>query len=160
RSPSMAQHGAGTVSSKLDTGIAQLTQTLSTLRSSKWVLIDSVGHEPTELSSPAELPQTASAHASSEAADIPAMLQAGHDYMKNNHTGQAEIWICSDLRAKDWNAESGRWQNLRDAFQEFKQSVRFHLLAYPAPANDNVCVRVTGVERRSTGDGAALLLSV
>jgi hypothetical protein len=88
------------------------------------------------------------------------MLQAAHDYIKNNRAGQTEIWICSDLRANDWNAESGRWQSLRDSFQEFKQSVRFHLLAYPAPAAGNVAVRVTDIERRSTGTGAALLLSV
>jgi hypothetical protein len=160
RSASMMQQGAGTVSSKLDTGIAQLAQTLATLGSSRWVVIDSVSHEPTELKSPAELSQTASVQPASSAADIPAMLQAAHDYIKNNHTGQTEVWICSDLRANDWNAESGRWQSLRDAFQEFKQSVRFHLLAYSAAATANIAVRVTEVERRSTADGAALLLSV
>jgi hypothetical protein len=160
RSASMMQQGAGTVSSKLETGIAQLAQTLSTLGSSRWVVIDSVSHEPMELKSPAELVQTASARPASSAADLPAMLQAAHDYIKDNRTGQTEIWICSDLRANDWNAESGRWQTLRDGFQAFKQSVRFHLLAYPAPAAGNVAVRVTDIERHSTGDGAALLLSV
>jgi hypothetical protein len=160
RSASMAQQGAGTVSSKLDTGISQLTQTLSTLGSNHWVLVDSVSRDPVELNSIAELAQSASARPASAAADLPGMLQAAHDYIKNNRTGQTEVWICSDLRANDWNAESGRWQSLRDAFQEFKQSVRFHLLAYPAPASGNVAVRVTNVERRSTGDGAALLLSV
>ena len=49
----------------------------------------------------------------------------------NQRTGQTEIWICSDLRANDWNADSGRWETLRDAFREFPQGVRFHLLAYP-----------------------------
>ncbi len=34
--------------------------------------------------------------------------------------------------------------------------MRFHLLAYPAPAADNLAVRVTDVERRTTGDEAAL----
>ena len=59
------------------------------------------------------------------------MLQTAHDYVQNNRTGQTEIWICSDLR-NDWNADNGRWKTLRDSFQKFKQSVRFHLLAYPA----------------------------
>ena len=60
------------------------------------------------------------------------MLQAARDYIKANKAGRTEIWICSDLRENDWNADSGRWQALRDAFLEFPQGVRFHLLAYPA----------------------------
>jgi hypothetical protein len=123
-------------------------------------LIDSVSHDPIDLHVPEKLAQSISARGASATADLPGMLQAAHDYISNNHTGQTEIWICSDLRANDWNAESGRWQSLRDGFQEFKQSVRFHLLAYSAPSTANVAVRVTNVERRSTGDGAALFLSV
>ena len=69
---------------------------------------------------------------------LPAMLQAAHDYIKNNRTGETEVWICSDLRANDWNADNGRWKTLRDSFQKFKQSVRFHLLAYPAAPTANV----------------------
>ena len=59
------------------------------------------------------------------------MLQAARDYIQANKSGRTEIWICSDLRENDWNADSGRWQALRDAFLEFPQGVRFHLLAYP-----------------------------
>ena len=62
------------------------------------------------------------------------MLQAARDYIKANKAGRTEIWICSDLRENDWNADSGRWQALRDEFQEFPQGVRFHLLAYPQTA--------------------------
>ncbi len=64
------------------------------------------------------------------------------------------------MRANDWNAESGRWKALRDSFEKLKQSVRFHLLAYPATPASNVAVRVTNVERRVTGDSAALFLTV
>jgi hypothetical protein len=38
--------------------------------------------------------------------------------------------------------------------------VRFHLLAYPTPAPADVAIRVTNVERQSSGDGAALLISL
>jgi hypothetical protein len=160
RSASMTQQRTGTVTSKLETGVQQLAQTLTTLGSSRWVLIDSVNGVPTELSSPTELVHTPSAEPASAAADLPAMLQTAHDYVKDNRTGQTEIWVCSDLRANDWSAESGRWKSLRDSFQKFKQSVRFHLLAYPTAAASNVSVRVTDVERRTVGDGAAVFVSV
>ena len=33
------------------------------------------------------------------------MLQAARDYIKANKAGRTEIWICSDLRENDWNAD-------------------------------------------------------
>src|SRR5262249_38388381 len=83
-----------------------------------------------------------------------------HDYIQANTPGRTEIWICSDIRESDWNAESGRWQTLRESFLEFPQGIRFHLLAYPQPAPDNVAVRVTDVRRQPSGDAAELLLSL
>ncbi|HEY3392292.1 MAG TPA: BatA domain-containing protein [Lacipirellulaceae bacterium] len=160
RSASMTQHGVGSAQSKLENGVALVAQTLATLGSSRWVVIDSVSHEPRELQSPAELIESPGAQPSSAAADLSTLLQAAHDYIKNNRTGQTEVWICSDLRANDWNAESGRWEGIRNSFQEFKQSVRFHLIAYSAVAADNLAVRVTDVQRRSTGEDAALFLSL
>ncbi|MCI0332201.1 MAG: BatA domain-containing protein [Planctomycetes bacterium] len=160
RSPSMQQVGQGTASSKIETGVAQLVQTLNTLGSTRWVLIDSHTAEPREIDSPDSILRSPSAEAASATSALPAMLQAAHDYIKNNRTGETEVWICSDLRANDWNAQSGRWKSLRDSFQEFKQSVRFHLLAYSSPAPEDIAVRVTGVERRTTGDGAVLLISL
>jgi hypothetical protein len=160
RSPSMQQVGQGTASNKIETGVSQLVQTLNTLGSSRWVLVDSHSAEPREIDAPDAILRSPAAQAASASSDLPAMLQSTHDYVKNNRTGETEIWICSDLRANDWNAQSGRWKSLRDSFQEFKQSVRFHLLAYPTAAAEDVAVRVTGIERRASRDGAALLLSL
>jgi hypothetical protein len=160
RSASMNQHGSGNARSKLETGVALVAQTLATLGSSRWVVIDSVSREPRELQSPTELLESPAARPVSASADLPVLLQAAHDYIKNNRTGQTEVWICSDLRANDWNAESGRWEGLRSSFQEFKQSVRFHVVAYSSPAADNLAIRVTDVQRRSIGDEAALFLSL
>ena len=160
RSPSMQQTGAGTGGSKLETGLSQLSRTLATLGSARWVLIDSASNKPRELESIAELSRLPSTGPVGASADIPGMLQAARDYIKANKSGRTEIWICSDTRANDWNPESGRWQALRDAFQEFPQGVRFHLLAYPQAASRNLSVRVTDVRRRKTGDGAELLISL
>src|SRR5262249_40125271 len=96
----------------------------------------------------------------SSTADVPTMLQAAYDYVTTNRVGQTEIWICSDLRSADWNAESGRWKVLRESFQKLKQNVRIHLLAYPATSPANVTVRVTDVQRHVTDDAATLSLSV
>src|SRR4029079_6182325 len=105
------------------------------------------------LKPPRGLPATA-------AADLPLMLQSAHDYIKRERTGRTEVWICSDLRTGDWAPDSGRWRALREAFVEFPQGVRFHLLAYPQQATGNVAVRVTSARRHAARDGAELLVSV
>jgi hypothetical protein len=160
RSPSMRQQGQGTVGSKIDTGRRQLARTLNMLGSDRWLLIESTSNTPRELESPDALLSLPAAEPTSASADLPSMLQAARDYIQANKPGRTEIWICSDIRKNDWNAESGRWQTLRDSFLEFSQGIRFHLLAYPQWASGNMGVRVTDVRRQQTGDSAELLVSL
>jgi len=160
RSPSMTQRSVGGGGSKLETGRRQLVDTLKTVGSSRWVLIESSTNKPRELETIDALLATPSAEATSAASDLPAMLQAARDYIRANKSGQTEIWICSDIRENDWNADSGRWQALRDGFLEFAQGIRFHLLAYPQADPGNLSVRVANVRRQKTAEGAELLLTV
>lgn len=160
RSPSMSEHGPGTVTSKLDTGRRQLARALSTLGSTRWVLIDGATNQPRELESPDQLATLPATELTSASADLPALLQAALDYLAANKAGSTEIWICSDLRQHDWNPGSGRWRSLRDRFRELPQGVRFHLLTYPQPAPGNVAVRVTDVRREQTATEAAVLVSL
>jgi hypothetical protein len=162
RSPSMQQTeiGSGGSGSKLQSGLAQLARTLATLGSARWVVIDSTTNRPRELDGIDELPKVPSTGPSSAAADIAGMLMTARDYIKANKVGRAEIWICSDDRANDWSPDSGRWQALRDEFQQFPQGVRFHLLAYPQAAASNISVRVTDVRRLKAGDASELLVSL
>jgi len=160
RSPSMRQQGPGTTISKLDAGRHQLARTLSMLGSGRWVLVESTSNVAREIEAPDDLLKLPSAEPASTSADVPAMLEAARDYIRANRAGRTEIWICSDVRQNDWNADSVRWQALRDSFLEFPQSIRFHLLAYPDVAGGNVSIRVTNVRRQQTADGAELLVSL
>jgi len=160
RSPSMQQTGAGGGISKLETGRRQLVRTLETLGSGHWVLIESATNRPRELDNLQALLTTPSAEPTSASSDLPASLLAAREYVRANKTGRTEIWICSDLRENDWSAGSGLWQSLRDSFLEVSQGVRFHLLAYPRAAEDNLAVRITGIRRQNTAEGAELLVSL
>ena len=160
RSPSMQQRNPGAEGSKLETGRRRLVTTLDTVGSSRWVLIDGATNRPRELKSLDVLLTTPAAEATSASSDMPALLLAARDYIKKNKAGRTEVWLCSDLRANDWNAEGGRWRALRDAFLEFPQGVRLHLLAYPQAAPGNLAVRVTDARRRESADGAELLVSL
>jgi Aerotolerance regulator N-terminal len=160
RSPSMQQAGTGSGSSKLEAGRRQIVDTLRLLGQSRWVLIDGSSSKPKELESPEALLNTPDAGPSGSPADLPAMLQTARDYIEANRAGQTDVWICSDLRENDWDPDGGRWQTVRDAFLEFAQRTRFHLLAYPQPAPANMSIRVTGTKRQETGDTAELLISL
>lgn len=160
RSPSMQQSGTGANGSKLETGRRQLVQALKTLGSSRWVLIDSTTETPRELDTIDSLLNSPSTEPVSASSDLPGMLQAVRDYIRSNKSGRTEVWILSDVRENDWNAEGGRWQPLRESFLEFTQGVRFHLVAYRQPAPANISVRVTDVKRQKSGDAAELLVSL
>ena len=88
------------------------------------------------------------------------MLEQARDYIQSNKTGRTEVWICSDIRENDWNAESGRWQTIRESIFELPQAVRFHLLAYPTETKSNTSIRVTSVRRFETVNSAELLVSL
>jgi len=160
RSPSMRQQGPGTVISKLEAGRQQLARTLEMLGSGHWVLIESTSPVARDIESPQTLLKLPSTEPASTSADLPAMLETARDYIRTNRTGNTEIWICSDLRQNDWNPDSVRWQTLRDAFLEFPQSIRIHLLAYADVASGNVAIRVTNVRRVQTAHSAELLVSL
>ncbi|HXY33112.1 MAG TPA: BatA domain-containing protein [Planctomycetaceae bacterium] len=160
RSPSMQQKGIGGGDSKLATGVHQLAQTLATLKSAHWILIDSVTKKPVQLDSPEALLKSPAAEPTSAASDLPGLLEAAYEYTQANKSGRTDIWICSDLRQNDWNPRSGRWQALRESLLSLRQGVRINLLAYPEAAEGNFSVRVSDVRRVQNGPAADLVLSV
>jgi hypothetical protein len=160
RSPSMQQNGESGGGSKLDSGRRQLARTFQTLGSARWLLLESGTNTPRSFDSPDALLTMTSAEPVSASSDIPGMLLAARDVIRENKSGRTEVWICSDIRENDWNVESGRWTALREGFQELPQTVRFHLLAYPREAPANLSIRVTETRYRSTRDGGELLVSL
>ncbi len=160
RSPSMQQGGAGSDGSKLDSGRRQLARTFETLGSSRWVSIEGMANRPREFESVADLLSSTGVGPTSAPADIPGMIEAARDYIKANNPGRTEVWICSDVRRNDWDAESGRWAEVRRSLLGLPQGVRFHLLAYARTAPENLSVRVTDVHRRKAGTVEELLVSL
>ncbi|TWU43235.1 hypothetical protein Q31b_22730 [Novipirellula aureliae] len=160
RSPSMQQQVGGASLSKLEMGVGQLTETLTTLGTERLVLFDSVELTPRELTSPAELLQLPQTGPSDASADLPAMLMAAQDYIAANKLGQTEIWIVSDLRAHDWNPGDARWTSLRDSFVEYADLVRFRLLEFPHVDSDNHSVRVSDVRLDSQENASRVAMTI
>lgn len=159
RSPSMQQEGGGG-QAKLDTGKRQLLQTLGTLGSTQWVLIDSNTATAQTFGSLDALIDSPAISGSSATADIPEMLQGAVDYLTANRSGPTDLWICSDLRSADWKPDGAHWVAVRQTLQKFPQPLKIHLLAYPDDAQSNLSVRVNNVRRESTDSGEAVVLDI
>lgn len=160
RSASMEQQDLQSNQSKRSVGLSKLVNLVETLGSAtRVVLIENTETAAREIESPDalfELPETS---ATATSADIPAMLQEAAEYIAANQTGRTDVWICSDLRAHDWDSESGRWEAIRQAFGP-QQGVRFHLLSYTSPPRDNISVWVGNVKRRQADQSTELVFDV
>ena len=161
RSASMEQQNLATGESKRSSAVKKIAQGIEDMFGSrtKVVLIDSATNEPTLIENAKALTDLPAAQATDTTADLPAMMQSALDFITVNQLGRTDVWIASDLRQADWNATSGRWEALRAAFAKL-EAVRFHLIAYPQLAEDNVAVQVDRVVRRETSDRAELMLDL
>jgi hypothetical protein len=149
RSPSMGERAAA-VDSKLQAARAQLRQALGTIGSNHWVAIDSCTGQAREFPTLDALIDSRELQPSDATSSIPLMLQAAYDYIVTNQMGAADIWICSDLQAADWNADSGQWPLVRAGFESMPQRVRFSLLSYSESSIDNLSIRVTQAHCQSS----------
>lgn len=160
RSPSMATAGNSGLDTKLDTGLRHLAESLEKLGSDHWVLIDSATVKPLEIQSPNDLLASSVTDPVGSSANFPAMFRAAYEYMQSNQTGRTDVWVCSDMRSHDWEAEGGQWPAIRQSFIDLPQAVRFYLLAFPEESNENTSLRVTEVSRKESDQGASLLVSL
>ncbi|MDH3583440.1 MAG: hypothetical protein OER86_04420, partial [Phycisphaerae bacterium] len=160
RSASMEQQDLASGRSKRSTALEKVAGLIeSTGSRTQIVLIESTGAPPQVVELAEALRDLPSTAASATAADIPAMMQAALDYITANKTGRTDVWVCSDLRRNDWRPGGGRWQGVRENFSRL-EGVRFYLLTYERPAEDNVAVLVNGVHRRQVGDEAELVMDI
>ncbi|MCA9074049.1 MAG: BatA domain-containing protein [Planctomycetaceae bacterium] len=160
RSASMEQLNSTSRVSKREAALTQLTSVIeSTGSGSRLVLIDSVDNVARELDAGVSLSKSLETTATVTSADIPGMLETALEYVVANQTGRTDIWICSDIRENDWNANDGRWSSVREKFQPL-EGVKFFLLSDAARASDNVTVRVQNVQQRGAQGNRELQFDV
>lgn len=157
RSPSMQARDPATPATKLATGREQLAETLATLAPQRCLVVE--GDKLVEIP-PAALGDAPATGPVAAAADIPGMLRAAYDHIRDNAAGTAEVWICSDGRTNDWGLDDGGWAGLRDAYAKLPQQVRFQLVDFDTPPAGNVAVRVTEARLERRGEARELLVSV
>ena len=159
RSPSMQETRTGTGMTKLQSALTQLSSTLQTLGVQRVLVFDSARDKPSEFESPAAMVSDPSLVANGITSDIPGMLERVLVYIKNNRFGNANVWICSDMRESDWRSRDGRWAADRDGFIGLTQEVRFQVLDLGAASNENRSIRILSAKRVQGTQGVELSLS-
>ncbi|WP_075087984.1 BatA domain-containing protein [Verrucomicrobium spinosum] len=161
RSASMEQQNTTTGVSKRLAGLRNIARAIHDAvgTRSRLVLVDSAVGDPQSLDKAERLLDMPQTGPTDTKADIPGMLQKALDYITTNKSGRTDVWVLSDLQQGDWDAAGGRWETLRSAYAAL-QGVRFHLLAYPQIAEDDLAVRVERVTRRETSAKAELLMDL
>ncbi|MCP4190130.1 MAG: hypothetical protein GY768_05830 [Planctomycetaceae bacterium] len=160
RSASNEQQELQTARSKRSAALEKLTGLFETVSlNGQLVLIENTENRAIPIELAEQLSQLPETQATATSSDIPAMLQTALDYCRTNQTGRTDIWICSDLRAHDWNPEDGRWPALRNEFEQL-DGVRFYLLSYPESADDNLSVIVRNARLRKTARTAELTVDL
>ena len=160
RSVSMEAHDPNTRHSKRETALKKLSELVGHAgRNTQLMLLDSVSSNSRRVEVPGDLLDLPQTNSSDTATDIPALLQQAAEYIVTNETGRTDIWICSDLRKSDWNPNDGRWEGVRQQLER-REGIRCFLLGYSEEAKDNLSVSVSGVHRRTTSEGAELLMDI
>jgi hypothetical protein len=108
---------------------------------SQLVLIDSATRTPQEITA-INLTGTSLTASTDTAADIPAMLQAAFNYLLENRSGSAEIWIASDLQRSNWQPDEGRFKAAISQFESLPQKIRVRLLALNEPTERNASIAI------------------
>ncbi|MBU6302944.1 MAG: BatA domain-containing protein [Verrucomicrobia bacterium] len=162
RSASMEETDVASGLSKRETAVRRVADALEKgVRSERIVLIDSALLQPVEIQQPSDLANLPQTGPTATRANIPGLLQAAMDYAVAQKLGNAEIWLCSDLRTGDWQPDSGAWESLRASARELP-NLRWRLLTFPDGSPDNLGVQVEAVRRRELpgNSGAELLLDL
>ncbi len=160
RSPSMLQQGDASQESKLLTGLRQLRETLATQPSSRWLMIDSAKPSPQEFASLNALIDSPISGGTSAISSWPTMFQSALEYIQANRPSQTNIWICSDMRQGDWQAQTGPWPAIREAFQKLPSQIRFFAITYPTIAPTNRSLTVEKVSLESEADRHEVVLTM
>lgn len=136
-----------------DTRLAQAVKTFT--RSAEgfgsgphFVLVDSATCRPSQVPAIGMLADMPAASATDTGANLPAMLSAALDYLADNKTGAAEIWIASDLQASSWQAGSPDWLALDARLKAMAYAPRIRLLAVNTPAPGDLALSLTDARTR------------
>lgn len=111
---------SATMSSEEKNGRTKLNNSLETLirnveslgGNTSFAAVDSVNGEIKEIPSAEYIRKISIGQKSSASSDFPYIFKKVSSYLKNQKTGNSEIWIASDLQRSNWRPQSSQWKEI------------------------------------------------
>jgi len=155
RSAGMESKAGGV--SKREQGIQLLSQAAREFEeTSHLVLIDSATLAPEEAGRATNLMRLSVAGPSDTTADLPAMLRSAFNWLIENRSASAEIWIASDAKRSKWHPDDPRWKDVVSQLGSLSQKVRVRLLLLNQISDANASIALREAIRRRQGDKSEL----
>jgi len=160
RSASMEEQNLETGESKRSAALSKISELLEKTSSrSEVILIDSATLMPTAVSDLKSLLALPQAAPTATGTNIPALFQAGIDFLATNKSGRTDLWLASDMRSADWKSASGNWQSIR-ADLSANETVRLFLLSYEQRSEKNLAISVDKVNRKRSPTGYEVVMDL
>ena len=161
RSASMETKAAGSQTTKREQALQLLGQAAKTFQGTSGSCCSTARYGRRRKSrAPTPLPALSQTSATDTAADMPTLLQAAYDWLHQDRSGKAELWIASDLQQSNWRPDSQRWPALASALAAMPLGARVRLLALNEEGGPNASIAVQEVTRRQRAGQADLDLAL
>jgi hypothetical protein len=158
RSASMGYLSSGRT--RIERSLDRLAPAVETIEAKSWLYHDGTTANFRNLESADGLRDLPSEAPIGARADILGMFEKALAKIEQDSAGRAEIWVCSDLQASDWDLENSRWKDIRRILEARRDSLAVRILATNEPSSANFSVRVKNAEMKKKDDRAEVVLDV
>ncbi len=161
-SPSMQSVQSTGQESTVQRAIDQLDQMRqSTGQSGKRIVFTQPNSDPLVLPDDITVSQALTSTEQAATTDIPATIHAALRWAKSNVSGPIDLWVCSDLRESDWQAENSRWKEIVEQLKSLP-AVRLNILAGEKEqlTSTNASITVDRVVRKQIDNRAELVFDL
>ncbi|MEY3395252.1 MAG: hypothetical protein RL346_1488 [Verrucomicrobiota bacterium] len=148
RSASMEIRSGDGQDTRREIVLKKIRDAMAALDNPRLILIDSATGKPQEVPSPDVLPEISATAATDSAANFPILMSSAAEVL-STHTGNAEIWIASDMQRSNWRPDDERWAAVRANVESLLQKPAIRILSLSGETAANTALRLLGARRNN-----------
>ncbi len=146
RSASMEAQSSENGRSMREEAINTAKEAIADLGNPRLILLDSASQEIQFVPSPEVLPDLVSSKATDTTADIPGLLIQAIEYLADS-SGNAEIWVASDLQLGDWRVDDDRWAAARAGLGALASEPKLRVIGIERGKERNFSLKLLSARR-------------